>query len=38
MFFVKQFIILMKQIFIFGTDKTFTVILFSVLYDVITYI
>ena len=27
----------MKQIFIFGTDKTFTVILFSVLHDVITY-
>ena len=37
MFFVKQFIILMKQIFIFGTDKTFTVIFFSVLHDVITY-
>lgn len=27
----------MKQIFIFGTDKTFTVIFFSVLHDVITY-
>ena len=37
MFFVKQFIILMKQIFIFGTDKTFTVIFFSVLHEVITY-
>ena len=29
MFFVKQVIILMEQIFIFGINKTFTVILFS---------